>query len=526
MGELYSGTPGHSPSVGSGSLCVNAPATAGAYPVYVAVAHVYNYGELCTAIGDGTADILQIGTLEVAEHCSSGCDSYCWNAMDGDPNFEQATTYGRVTTYYDASRPGYVVEYPNTGGGPGHSQARLDLPVAITGDFELEVELDYELAGYNFCVYLSEPGFATDSIEVPGIDWIDARFYHGFFTTLVGGSQNDAGIDEFEVNYAEPSADNLYRVQLSRTGGDMRSQFWKWNDSGWEHVGDQTWTSFNPTAPLTQLIFHGWGGDVSADGLVTIRRIQLSLDNDGDGIDEACDNCPMIANVCQEDLDQDGVGDACDDDIDGDGIPNSVDVCDYTPFVAADPNDPNSPNGAPIIRDPNSSLYGTLRGDYDGDCDCDAEDFKAFQLEMTGPGVVRCGDKPAGLIAYWDFEEGSGSTVLDQSGNGHDGTLKPALRGRPMHRRSRDLNMRGSLVPPPRRMPATCLFRMPTRSIPPRISPSRHGSTPSMVSTTTGSWASTSMASSRLATGPGAPRGTPPIAPSRITASARRGSTN
>ena len=35
--------------------------------------------------------------------------------------------------------------------------------------------------------------------------------------------------------------------------------------------------------------------------------------------------------------------------------------------------------------------------------------------------------KPDGLIAYWDFEEGGGPAVLDQSGNGHDGTPQGAF---------------------------------------------------------------------------------------------------
>jgi hypothetical protein len=35
-------------------------------------------------------------------------------------------------------------------------------------------------------------------------------------------------------------------------------------------------------------------------------------DEDGDGRDDACDNCPQLANADQNDRDGDGVGDACD----------------------------------------------------------------------------------------------------------------------------------------------------------------------------------------------------------------------
>jgi len=35
-------------------------------------------------------------------------------------------------------------------------------------------------------------------------------------------------------------------------------------------------------------------------------------DTDGDGIGDACDNCPAVVNLTQNDADLDGVGDACD----------------------------------------------------------------------------------------------------------------------------------------------------------------------------------------------------------------------
>lgn len=50
-------------------------------------------------------------------------------------------------------------------------------------------------------------------------------------------------------------------------------------------------------------------------------------DADGDGIGDSSDNCPMISNSGQEDMDGDNLGNVCDDDADGDGLLNAVDNC-------------------------------------------------------------------------------------------------------------------------------------------------------------------------------------------------------
>ncbi len=62
------------------------------------------------------------------------------------------------------------------------------------------------------------------------------------------------------------------------------------------------------------------------DGLPDIGVYEYQ-DKDNDGVMYADDNCPSVSNASQDDLDNDGTGDACDDDIDGDGWDNSADNC-------------------------------------------------------------------------------------------------------------------------------------------------------------------------------------------------------
>ena len=63
--------------------------------------------------------------------------------------------------------------------------------------------------------------------------------------------------------------------------------------------------------------------DGDGDGLADCA----DQDQDNDGVANAADNCPAVANEDQEDQDEDGLGDGCDADLDGDAVANVVDNC-------------------------------------------------------------------------------------------------------------------------------------------------------------------------------------------------------
>jgi len=114
-------------------------------------------------------------------------------------------------------------------------------------------------------------------------------------------------------------------------------------------------------------------------GLRLFQAQKPGTDTDGDGIADVEDNCPLLWNYSQHDIDGDGLGDACDPDSDNDCFPDEVDP---EPFHAAT----NVPD---TDRDGQSDQCDA---DDDGDSIPDAQDNCRLvsnydQADADGDGV-------------------------------------------------------------------------------------------------------------------------------------------
>lgn len=111
---------------------------------------------------------------------------------------------------------------------------------------------------------------------------------------------------------------------------------------------------------------------------------RMSLDADADGFNHDTDNCRLVYNLTQADLDGDGVGDACEEDSDGDGLTNAQESA-----LGTNPNNPDT-DGDGLMDGAEVNTHGTnpLLADTDGDGLTDGQEISYG----TNPGVSDKGD--------------------------------------------------------------------------------------------------------------------------------------
>lgn len=105
----------------------------------------------------------------------------------------------------------------------------------------------------------------------------------------------------------------------------------------------------------------------------TLDKTPVGPDADSDGIPDANDNCPAVANSNQNDTDADTVGDACDEDDDNDGVPDTSDAFPLDPTESADTDsDGIGNNGDNCLAIANVDQLNS-DGDAQGNA-CDSDD--------------------------------------------------------------------------------------------------------------------------------------------------------
>jgi hypothetical protein len=128
---------------------------------------------------------------------------------------------------------------------------------------------------------------------------------------------------------------------------------------------------------LARLEAAGMGANLQPRLLVAHLTIgaELTMDQDSDGIPDACDNCPHVSNAAQADADADRIGDACDpcptdslNDIDNDGLCANVDPC------PSDPANDGDADGFCADRDNCPLIANPGQSDADDDAWGDACD--------------------------------------------------------------------------------------------------------------------------------------------------------
>jgi hypothetical protein len=208
----------------------------------------------------------------------------------------------------------------------------------------------------------------------------DVTFYAGTAHWLlwpVGGLVIDGQTYDF-VDVTREIPDDVV-CQPQACGGDLRVFYWQAvTVSG---LGDGDY-SIEPTS--TTSLETGVEGCYPQE--MTIG--DACADPDGDGVCDATDNCPSVANASQSDADSDGIGDACDicphdpsNDADGDGVCGNEDLCEASPDSDADAGVPSvrlgvnrwiaTPTGVFQTLTPKGEIvYGPYTMEDTGGCSC------------------------------------------------------------------------------------------------------------------------------------------------------------
>lgn len=139
---------------------------------------------------------------------------------------------------------------------------------------------------------------------------------------------NATSDDYFQILVVDSSNTTLATIYSALGNSAERSE-------DWQTISGFSLNAFQGQTVMIQVsAADASGGSIVEAGIDQLVIEHTELDTDIDGIADANDNCPSIANNDQSDVDSDGLGDVCDsfpndpdNDLDGDSIGGDIDNC-------------------------------------------------------------------------------------------------------------------------------------------------------------------------------------------------------
>lgn len=186
---------------------------------------------------------------------------------------------------------------------------------------------DYVDFNENTGVFTLSPGFEVVKhpdtqkavkFEVRAFDGKKYSAWEPLTVTINDINQNPSWTSVDFPNEGKVGETITFKAQAVDADGDTLTYSWSFTDSSSINTAVASGSEVSPT--FTQAgtftvkvtVTDGYGGSLSYSEVLEVETTPPA-DSDGDGVPDANDNCPKVANADQADIDDDGIGDVCDE---------------------------------------------------------------------------------------------------------------------------------------------------------------------------------------------------------------------